>query len=69
MASTLAPYGSPKALKIAKDLDENDQSFVEGGWLAALLDSLLVFLLLQRRRTLLFFYGFLDESDDLALFG
>jgi hypothetical protein len=32
-------------------------------------ESLFVFLLLQRRRTLLFFYGFLDESDDLALFG
>src|SRR5260370_18348093 len=33
---------------------------------AASLDSLLVFLLLQRRRTLLFFYSFLDESDDLG---
>ena len=38
------------------------------GW-PALLDLLLVFPLLQRRRSLLFFYGFLDESDDFALFG
>ena len=34
-----------------------------------LLPELLIFPLLQRRRSLLFFYGFLDESDDLALFG
>jgi hypothetical protein len=38
------------------------------GW-PALLDLLLVFPLLQRRRSLLFFYGFLHESDDFALFG
>ena len=34
----------------------------------ALLDSLLVVPRPQRRRSLLFFDGFLDESDDLALF-
>ena len=33
-----------------------------------LVDSLLVVLLPQRRRSLLFFDGFSDESDDLALF-
>src|SRR5258708_1144691 len=37
----------------------------ECSWAGALL-PLLVFLLLQRRRSLLFFYSFLDESDDLG---
>ena len=48
---------------------QNRRSIVRSGLAALVVDSLLLFLLLQRRRSLLSFYGFLDESDDLALFG